>query len=298
MTNRHDISLIGFGEVGQTLADDLAAGGAVRLAAWDVKFADPSSGPSAAVAARAVRPAGDAADAGRGADIVISAVTAAQAVAAAQASAAAIAAGTFYLDLNSASPAEKRRAARAIEDGGGRYVEAAVMSPIAPQRIATAILLGGPHAAAFYPVAHDLGFAGARVFDAEVGKASAAKMCRSVMIKGIEALLAEGLLAARRYGVDDTVLASLRDLFPLDDWPERARYMIGRSLVHGARRAEEMREVARTVADAGLDPHMSAGAAERQDWAAGFRTAAQAADLTGMLDAILATLDAEEAPEA
>jgi hypothetical protein len=50
------------------------------------------------------------------------------------------------------------------------------------------------------------------------------------MIKGIEALLTESLLAARHYGVESTVLASLRDLFPSEDRPRISQYMISRSL--------------------------------------------------------------------
>ena len=79
-------------------------------------------------------------------------------------------------------------------------------------------------------------------------------MCRSVIVKGLEALLAESLLTARRHGVEEAVLASLPDLFPVGDWRKLARYMISRSLQHGRRRAEEMREAARTVAEAGVEP--------------------------------------------
>jgi 3-hydroxyisobutyrate dehydrogenase-like beta-hydroxyacid dehydrogenase len=105
------------------------------------------------------------------------------------------------------------------------------------------------------------------------------------MIKGFEALIAESLLAARHYGVEAEVLASLSNLMPMPDWPERARYMIARSLEHGARRAEEMREAAATVAEAGVDPTMSAAIAQRQDWAAGHR-GALGDDLGAMLDAM------------
>jgi 3-hydroxyisobutyrate dehydrogenase-like beta-hydroxyacid dehydrogenase len=194
--------------------------------------------------------------------------------------------GTFYVDFNSASPKTKQMAAQVIAEAGGRYVEAAVMSPFPPKRLASPILLGGPHAAEFQ---RDFGrlFAGATVFSAEIGKASAAKMCRSVMIKGIEALLTESLLAARHYGVEDTVLKSLSDLFPIADWEKLACYMISRSLQHGVRRAEEMREVAETVRDAGISPTMSAGAAERHDWAAGHAAALSARDLRTLLDNIL-----------
>jgi 3-hydroxyisobutyrate dehydrogenase-like beta-hydroxyacid dehydrogenase len=280
------IALIGFGEVGQTLAADLAARDVRNLAAWDLKFVEDESGPSRAATLSGVKSA-SAVEAVAGADLVISAVTAAQTLEAAASVLPGLKPGAFFLDLNSASPGVKKEAARRVEEAGGRYVEAAVMSPIGPKRIATSILLGGPHAESFAPLARDLGFDGARVFSGELGKASAAKMCRSVMVKGIEALLGESLLAARKYGVEDTVIASLADLFPGPDWKRLARYMISRSLEHGTRRAEEMREVARTVEEAGVSPLMSAACAARQDLAAAFAFAFPETELDDMLDAIL-----------
>jgi hypothetical protein len=114
------------------------------------------------------------------------------------------------------------------------------------------------------------------------------------MIKGMEALLTESLLAARHYGVESTVIDSLRNLFPGENWPVLARYMISRSLIHGRRRAEEMREVAQTVAEAGLEPHMSAASAQRQDWAAAFREATSIEELEPMLDAVLSRAKTEK----
>ena len=288
------IVLVGFGEVGQTLASDLMAGGHRDLVVWDTLFPDAASGPSRAIAAAGQRkgPGIPQAASGMAAalpdrDLVISAVTAGECLAAAREAAASIAPGALYFDLNSVAPATKTEAARLVEAAGGRYVEAAVMSPIGPKRIASPMLLGGPHAAAFAPRAQALGFAGVEVFADRIGPASAAKMCRSVIIKGMEALLTESLLAARHHGVESTVLDSLRDLFPGEDWPKLSRYMISRSLQHGRRRAEEMREVARTVGDAGLDPWMSAACAQRQDWAADHRSALAHHDLGPMLDAVL-----------
>lgn len=161
------------------------------------------------------------------------------------------------------------------------------MSPILPKRSAAPILLGGTHAMTFVPLARELGFTGAEVFSETLGKASAAKMCRSVVIKGMEALLTEALLSARHYGVETTVLDSLRNLFPSLDWNTHARYMISRSLEHGVRRAEEMREVAATVRDAGFDAWMSSACVERQAWAATHRELADAEPLSEMLDALL-----------
>lgn len=280
------IALIGFGEVGQTLAQDLA--GKAALSAWDVAFADPHSLPSRALARHQVRVGRDAPDAVSGAELVISAVTADQDLAAAQS--VGDLRGAYLLDLNSCSPGQKAASARAVEAAGGRYVEAAVMSPIGPKRIASPMLLGGLHAAAFAERAGPLGFTGARPYADTIGQAAATKLCRSVMIKGVEALLTESLLAARHYGVEQVVLDSLSDLLPLPDWNKTAQYMISRSLEHGTRRAEEMREAARTVEEAGVPAPMSHAIAERQDWAADHR-AALSPDLLAMLDAVIARLE-------
>lgn len=266
------IALIGFGEVGRTLAEDLA--GKAALAAWDIAFAPDHPG---------VRAASSAPDAVWGAELIISAVTADQGLAAAQSVGPLN--GAFFLDLNSCSPGQKVASAEAVEAAGGRYVEAAVMTPIGPKRIASPMLLGGAHTGDFVAGAAPLGFTGAKPYSGRIGQAAATKLCRSVMIKGVEALLTESLLAARHYGVDQVVLDSLSDLLPLPSWNKTAQYMISRSLEHGVRRAEEMREATRTVEEAGVPGLMSRAIAERQDWAAGHRNALSD-DLTTMLDAI------------
>jgi 3-hydroxyisobutyrate dehydrogenase-like beta-hydroxyacid dehydrogenase len=279
------IALIGFGEVGQRLAHDLHQHGEMDLIVWDVLFADPSSTPAQQARARRLTMAPSMARAVADAELVISAVTAASAVDAACEAAKAIPPAAWFLDLNSISPDSRIRAAGAMEDAGARYVEAAVMSPIHPHGVASPILLGGPHADTFdaprFALSH------ARPYSRTLGQASAAKMCRSVVIKGMESLFTEALLAARHYGVEETVIASLSGILPPADWAEKAHYMISRSVEHGARRAAEMREVAATVREAGIDPIMSTGAASRQSWAAQ-RIAGQTT-LTSQLDALLAS---------
>lgn len=290
------VCLLGFGEVGQTLAPEFLAAG-VEVLAFDILFSQPDRAPLRAASASRVRIAKNAKEAADDADLIVSAVTAAQDLTAARSVADAMKPSALFLDLNSVSPGVKQQAAAIIETACGRYVEAAIMSPIAPKGAASPMLFGGPHATAFLPLAKQLGFAGAEVFSDQVGSASAAKMCRSVMIKGMEALLTESLLTARHYGVERTVLDSLGNLFPGANWRVLARYMISRSLIHGRRRAEEMREVARTVAEAGLEPHMSAASALRQDWAAEFTDAAKVEELETMLDALLKRAQVESLSE-
>ncbi len=261
------IALIGFGEVGSIFARDLRAAGHAGLVAFDTGFASPASKAARNLQGSGVGPAASAAEAVAGAELVFCCVTAGSALAAARSAAEGLAHAPFFVDVNSVSPGTKREAAETVAAAGGRYVEAAVMTSVPPHGIRSPMLLGGPHAEAFAPLAEALGMQ-ANVFSAELGGASAVKMCRSIMVKGMEALVTECMLTSRRYGVEGHVLASLADTLPHPDWPGLARYMMSRALIHGRRRAEEVREVVRTVEEAGLAAMQSPATAERQDWAA------------------------------
>lgn len=257
------IGLVGYGEVGRILAEDLRARGIGNILAYDIKLGTAQDAPLRAHAAQyGVRLMADHAALARAAELVISAVTADQTVAVAVSSAPTLKPDTWFLDFNSASPKAKIEAAAIIDAAGGRYVEGAVMTSIPPHRIRVPLLLGGPGAAELAPLLKELGFA-ARVASEKLGVASATKMCRSVMIKGLEAMVIESFTAARAYGVEDAVVASLYETFPGIDWEKQGAYFFQRVIEHGRRRAEEMREVAQTVREAGLAPCSAAGSAER-----------------------------------
>jgi len=261
------IALIGYGEVGRILAEDLAPQGH-SVAGYDIKL-DGEAGHALRehAATFGIALADSHASAVQRAELVISAVTASQAVPVAEAIAPGLAQGAYVLDFNSASPGAKIRAGAIVDAAGGRYVEGAVMTSIPPYRIKVPLLLGGPHAAALEPVLNNLGFA-AKVASEKLGVASATKMCRSVMIKGLEAMVIESFTAARHYGVEDALIASLQETFPGIDWEKQGAYFFQRVIEHGRRRSEEVREVAVTVREAGLVPHSAAGTADRQAWVA------------------------------
>ncbi len=261
------IGLIGYGEVGRILAEDLRAQG-VRISAYDIKLDGPQAAALREHAAQhGVSLAASHAELASQADFVVSAVTADQTVAVAEACAPGMRAGAFFLDFNSASPGAKQRAAKLVDAAGGRYVEGAVMTSIPPYRIKVPLLLGGASAAELAPLLGTLGF-DAKVASERLGVASATKMCRSVMIKGLEAMVIESFTAARAYGVEDAVIASLYETFPGIDWEKQGAYFFQRVIEHGRRRSEEVREVAETVRDIGLEPWSAAGTAERQAWVA------------------------------
>jgi 3-hydroxyisobutyrate dehydrogenase-like beta-hydroxyacid dehydrogenase len=259
------IALIGFGEAGAAFAPALIASGA-RVAAFDVKTFTPTSAEAkrADYVAAGVAGLGSAAEAAVGADLLLSLVTADQALAAASDVAGALPSGALFCDMNSVAPQTKRQAAAVIEAAGGRYVDVAVLAPVQPLRAGVPLLVGGPHAADAADALRRAGFTSVSTLDAPVGAASAIKMIRSVMIKGIEALSAECLLAAAAAGVSDEVIASLDASCPGADWARRGDYNIDRMMVHGLRRAAEMEEVVKTLQDLGLSGSMARATAEWQ----------------------------------
>jgi 3-hydroxyisobutyrate dehydrogenase-like beta-hydroxyacid dehydrogenase len=270
---KESIGIIGYGEVGTIFGRALAARGA-NVAAYDILSGDRSRSAPLAERARTdgVRLASSAADAVDGADLVVIAVTASATRAATESVVGALARGALCLDVNSASPAAKIACGERIDAAGGRYVEAAVMTSVPPYGLAVPMLLGGRHASDALPRLRALGF-DATVASATLGVASATKMCRSIVIKGMESLFVESLLCARQHGVEDQVIASLAETFPGIDWDRQASYFWSRVVQHGKRRAEEMREAAAMVQEDGFEPLMAAATAERQAFVAALAAA-------------------------
>jgi len=261
-------ALIGFGEAGSILGEDLAAAGHA-VAMYDVLLDSPSSRTQMRERAQrvSVRAADTFEDAVAAAQVVISAVTAASSADVAAQAAAVLRAGQVLLDINSVSPAKKLSNAALVEAAGADYVEAAVMAPVLPQRLRVPMLLGGRRAAAVAEQLRDVGMNATALSD-KIGVASAVKMCRSIVIKGLEALTLESMLAARQFGAEQEVLESLNGTFPSMGWTGKLPdYLISRVAEHGRRRAAEMHEVARTLEDVGVEPAtMSVATAQRQEW--------------------------------
>lgn len=258
------IGIIGYGEVGQIFARELLANGAAAVAVWDILFGTPAA---AARIARAreigVRIATSAADAIAGASVVISAVTADQAQAVARGAAAHLAPGQLYLDINSASPGTKVASAALIDATGAHFVEGAVMATVPGPNLKVPILGGGAKAVEAAALLNPLGMNITPV-SGETGRASATKLCRSIVIKGMEALMIQCTEASSRWGVEEEVFASLAASYPGMDWKDLAVKMRGRVRQHGIRRSAEMREAAEMVAAMGLDDSLCNGIADVQ----------------------------------
>lgn len=264
------LGFVGFGEAAYHLAKGLRGAGVARTVAFDINTNTPRLGGK--IRARARETDTELVDSNaalaEAASVLISAVTAEQAVNAAAQTAPCLTPKHIYADLNSVSPATKQRAAQIVTDTGARFVEIAVMSAIPPYGHKSPMLLGGAASPEFKDLFTPYGMRMEIVSTDQIGRAVAVKMCRSIVYKGLEAILFECVLGASEYGAEKRVFDSLDESFPGMNWKALADYMVGRVVVHGERRAREMDEVARTLQEIGVEPMMATATARRMDWAA------------------------------
>jgi 3-hydroxyisobutyrate dehydrogenase-like beta-hydroxyacid dehydrogenase len=292
------IAFVGFGEAARAFLEGWRTepGFGARVSAYDIKTDSPDPEVRARkradyVAANVIG-ASTAPEAVAGAAAIFAVVTADQAHEAALAALPGVERGAFFFDCDSCAPQTKERTAKEVDAAGGRYVDVAVMAPVHPRLHRTPLLVSGPHARAAAPVLARLGMA-VEIHEGPVGSSSAIKMIRSIMMKGLEALVCECVLAGCKAGVIETVLDSLDDTYPGFDWRRRSAYMLERVMTHGVRRAAEMREAARTVDLLGLDGAMSRAAAGWQQTVGdlGLGPTPEGADYRALADKILARLD-------
>lgn len=254
------IAFIGFGEAARAYVASLRPVAPLAIAAYDIKIHGPEAGAlQDAAAGLGVRLTGSALEAIAGAEAVFSAVTAGS---------AAEALGPAYdrpvhphvlIDINSVSAGVKRTNAARVRAAGAAYLDMAVMAPVHPAGHRTPVLVAGDEGAAL-PLLAALDFR----FEAlgpEVGAAASVKMVRSLFVKGLEAITVQALAAAAAAGCEARVFDSLARSYPGLDLPRFAPYQVERVATHGRRRAEELREVAVSMAELGFAPGAALAAA-------------------------------------
>jgi 3-hydroxyisobutyrate dehydrogenase-like beta-hydroxyacid dehydrogenase len=259
------VGFVGFGEAGFHIAKGLRGAGLARTFAYDIDDSERVRGRAHETHTELVE---SNAALARVCDVIFCAVTADQALNAAEQTAPHLEARHYYCDVNSVSPRVKQAVGRVVSRGGARYIESAMMAPVPPHAHQVPMLLGGEAAPAFVELMLPFGMRMDVVSTDQIGRAAAVKMFRSIVYKGLEALIFECVLGASQYGAEPRVFASLNESFPGIDFQKLADYMIGRVVVHGERRAREMEEVAATLRELGIEPMMAEATVRRMDWAA------------------------------
>jgi len=243
------IALLGLGEAGSIVAEDLA--GAASVSGYDPLVTRPTGAyERAASGAMAVADA----------DVII-ALTAGHDAEGALASAAGVAqAGTIYADLSSSSPALKRRLAATAEAAGLRFVDGVFVATVPARRSATPLLASGPGASAFADAMAPLGMQ-VTVVGAQAGEAATRKLLRSIVMKGMTALLVESLRAAEATGELEWYTEHIRSTLT-DITPELLTRLLDGTLTHSARRVHEMQAAVELVEGAGVEAPMTRATVE------------------------------------
>ena len=247
------IAFIGFGEAGSLISEGLAGEGLTGMAAIDPALADSSRAWLVQKAlANGVTLLRDPAELA-GFDVVLVLVQPTAAVAVARAYAPHLGPQTVYVDMTSCGPVQKAEAGGVILAAGHRFVDAAMLGSVPMSRHRIPTVVAGPDAAAFVARMAPFGMA-IRVIPGEIGSAAGVKIVRSILAKGIEALFAESLVIARRYGIEDEVLGSFAEFMDQHPMAEHAKRMLRAHVVHAARRADEVRMSVQTARDVGVEP--------------------------------------------
>jgi len=243
------IAILGIGEAGGTLARDLIAKG-VQVRGWDpeprklpngLEFA--SSNPAAVL----------------GADIVLSVNWASVAVAVANEVAPVLQPDQLYADLNTAAPQLKRAIAPVIENTGALFVDAALMDPVPPKGLGTQVYASGSGAEIFAERMIPVGMP-VTYLDREAGNAATHKLVRSIMYKGVAAVIIECLEAAEALNMTEYARAQMLKI--IYDEAMIDRFVTG-SIKHAKRRVEEMEAVVEMLNSIGISSFTSQASIKR-----------------------------------
>ncbi len=259
------LGLVGYGEIGSTLARGLREAGLQQVTAYD-KYA--FDGPYADLIQRRAQDAGvslvrsnqELADA---ADLIVSVTPGSASHDSATAFVGCLSDRHTFIDFASATPKIKVGVAEQLADSGALLGDGSIEGT--PKNgYAMPILVSGAAGERVRDLLNPFGMNLSFVGD-KLGTASGIKILRSVLIKGIEALTDEMLLAARHYGVDEIVLASACKTLARP-WMDTVEALIPSGVIHAKRRAEELEMSAEAVADAGVDPVMARAVVARLRW--------------------------------
>ncbi len=277
MTARKQIrlGLVGFGEVGSTLGQGLRDEGLIEIAAYDKyafdgPFRDLIQGRAASAGVPLLSSPEELA---MRSELILGVTPGQASIESAQGFAPHVTAEHIFVDLASATPRVKQSAERVLRASGASIADASIMGTPHADGHCLPILASGPAAARFCALMSPWGLKIEQV-EGELGAASGIKIMRSVIAKGLEALLVECLLGARRYGIDAAVLGSFAKFMDSRSFEEMANFLLVTDVIHAERRSEEARMSVDALEDAGVDAIMTRATAKRLEWVAGLGTKA------------------------
>ena len=267
MAKQIRLGLVGYGEVGSALGRGLRGEGLASVVACDRYAFD---GPYSGLIQRRAQEAGvplvrDHAALAAQADLILGVTPGAASLDSAAMLAAVLTPAHCFVDVASATPGIKRAVVERVRPTGVLAGDASIVGTPADGH-GLPILASGPAAERMRDALVPWGMR-IEVVGPDVGTASGIKILRSVVMKGMEALLVECLLAARQLGIEQPILCSLDKTFARP-FSEVANALLTTGAIHAQRRSEEVAMSADALAEAGFHDTVAAAAAARLRWVA------------------------------
>jgi len=258
------IGIIGYGEAGQAIAQGLCSSKKNPVSVFDIKFNDREFSHSLRLKSKEQ---GVIVEEDRGSliannDMILSVVTGEVATQVVRDSLPFIQEGKVYVDMSTVSPREKILMGELIEKRGGSFVEVAILGAIASYGFKSPMLVCGRRGDQFVNLFANLGF-NMKFVSKEIGKASYLKMLRSVFAKGVEALLLEMLVGAKRCDLAEPLMEAIVEHMDGSSFQEIANTWITTNVIHAERRTEEMEHVIQTLSELHVRPIMAEAVRDR-----------------------------------
>jgi 3-hydroxyisobutyrate dehydrogenase-like beta-hydroxyacid dehydrogenase len=258
------IGIIGYGEAGTAFAKPLSEKDSLSVSVFDIRFNDAKSSQLLKNMAieQNISVADDIKSLVTDNDLILSVVTGDASMTVVEASLPYITEGKIYVDMNSVSAKTKINMGELIEKRGGAFIEGAILGAIASYGFKTPMLVCGKKAQEFATLFKQIGF-DIKFLSKDIGKASNIKMLRSVFAKGVESLLIEMMVGAKRGDVLEPVMADIVAFMDKRSFQDIANAWITTTVFHAKRRAEEMEHVIETLNELRVRPVMTTATRER-----------------------------------
>lgn len=239
------IAVFGIGEAGSAIAADLAAAGADVGAFDPADVATPADVQRFATASEVVKRR----------ELILSVTAAVDAQAAIAQAWDVLPRGAIYADLSTAPPTLKEDLGDTAGLRGLRFVDVALMATVPSHGLATPSLASGPGASSYAELLNPLG-ADVEVVGEEPGQAATRKLLRSVVTKGLTAVILEAMAGATKTDLDDWMWDHIVDFVESAD-EAMLRRLVDGTEPHLDRRIVEMDSAASLLESVEVEPTMT-----------------------------------------
>lgn len=248
MNNKLKIAVLGLGEAGSHFANDLVNLG-VEVVGFDPK---PIHQLNEAISVKTSN-----AEAVQNADVIFSANLSSVSEDIANELVNALKPHQFFCEMNTSGPEKKLKIASILKPSGVKMIDLAIMAPVPPKGMMTPLLASGEFAFEFSEKLKPLNLDLSVLENSKIGDAATRKLLRSIVYKGIAAVVCEAMEAGESFGMESYIRSQISSLIGgnqdlIDRFVEGSR-------THATRRMHEMDAVIEMLEAQGIEPIVTKG---------------------------------------